>query len=72
MKIFFILMDPTHNFENIYNNWVSRKIFKLPRSFFINREIIANFHDVRKLYTAEETKTLKIAHKINATWSRFK
>ena len=71
--LLFLTFDPTHNFKNVYNNWVNRKIFTLPKlSEFTTSEserefVVANFHQVKKLYVEEESKNLKIAHKLTST-----
>ena len=65
----YLMFDYTHNFKNIYNNWVNKKIFSLPASNFIEAEngVVANFHEVKKVYLAEESKPLKMAHKLTNT-----
>ena len=65
----FLFMDTIHYFKNIYNNWVNKKILQLPVTDLIDpdKKIVANFHQIEKLYNAESTKTLRIAHKLTST-----
>lgn len=63
----YLLFDPTHNTKNIFNNWVSKKLFILPPGHISDNEVVADFNHIQQLFTLEETKPLKIAHKLNVT-----
>ena len=63
----FLLFDFTHNFKNIYNNFVNRKIMSWPT--FQHKEILgdtctATFSHIAHLYALEEHKNLKIANNL--------
>ena len=63
----FLLFDTTHNFKNIFNNWINKKIFLLPARTDVDDEVpklTDNFHHVEKLYATEEAMPLKVAHKL--------
>ena len=63
----FLLFDPTHNMKNIYNSWLSQKYFLLPSGHIAENEVIADFNHIQQLFSLEETKPLKIAHRLNVT-----
>lgn len=63
----FLLFDTTHNMKNIYNNWVSRKMFKMPNvndelGDLIPSDVIVSFNHIKHLYEKEETNVIKVAH----------
>ena len=51
----FLFMDTTHNFKNICTDWVNKKTLQLPATDLIDpdKKIVANFHQIEKLYNAE-------------------
>ena len=55
--------------KNVFNNWSNRKIFRLPPGTLhsTNSIITADFGHLERLYAAEETKPLRVAHKLNKT-----
>ena len=63
----FLMFDSTHNLKNIFNNWVSKKLFQFPAGHIGENEILADFNHVQQLFALEETKPLKVAHRLNAT-----
>ena len=63
-KQLFLLIDPTHNVKNIYNNFQRRKILKFPRTEDFD-EIVGNFNHIRSLYDEERHLSLRMAHKLN-------
>ena len=63
----FLSFDPTHNLKNVFNNWTSKKIFKLPPGPISTEQTTSKFKDIQELYALEETKPLRIAHKLNQT-----
>ena len=69
-----LLFDYVHNMKNIYNNWLSRRRFTFPTISFNVHErmepiphIQADFSHIEQLFAKEESKPLKIAHKITKT-----
>ena len=55
------LFDFTHDFKNIFNNFLNKRMFKLPTQGF--EEILGEvcspqFNHVKKVYALEESKTL--------------
>ena len=67
-KKLFIVFDPTHNMKNVYNNFISRKVFVCPLfpSFF-PCETTAKFDDLYQVYENERTKILKLAPRLNSS-----
>ena len=64
----FLVFDPTHVIKYIYNNLLSRNIFKLPAILPLVPNIItANFADVKAVFSNEYHKLLRIAHKLSET-----
>jgi len=64
----FLIFDPTHIVKNVYNNWLTRKTFKLPSVVSLVPEpLTANFSDVVAVYDEECHKPLRIAHKLSET-----
>ena len=60
----FLIFDFTHNFKNIFNNFLGKTSFRLPAVDF--RELFGEsctprFDHIKHLYALEECKTLKIA-----------
>ena len=61
----FLLFDFTHNFKNIFNNFISKCRMTIPTSgleFVLGNSCRANFAHIKRLYAIEEHKSLKIAH----------
>ena len=59
----FLIFDFTHNF-NIFNNFIGKGKFHLPAVYFpelFGDSCIAQFDHIKKLYSLEECKTLKVA-----------
>ena len=64
----FLIFDPTHIIKNVYNNLLTRKLFKLPVLPPLVRESLsAKFSDVVAVYDQECDKCLRIAHKLSET-----
>ena len=63
----FLMFDSTHNLKNIFNNWLTKKLFQLPAGHIGNHDVLADFNLVQQLFALEETKPLKVAHKLTAT-----
>ena len=60
----FLIFDFTHNFKNIYNNFVNRKVMNPHISGYdeiLGKSCTAKFEHVHRLYSLEEDKSLKIA-----------
>ena len=60
----FLLFDFTHNFKNIYNNFVNKRRMHVPTTGFqdiLGETCVASFNHIKHLYAIEEDKTLKIA-----------
>ena len=63
-----MVFDPTHIIKNIYNNFLTKRIFKLPSlPPFVPNSLTANFSDVQLVYDNECDKPLRIAHKLSDT-----
>ena len=69
-----LLFDYVHNMKNIYNNWLSKGKFIFPddAQTLIHSQMPllpkeAHFKHVEELYKLEETKPIKIAHKLTRT-----
>ena len=60
----FLLIDPTHNFKNIFNNFQKRDILETPTTENFPG-ITAHFSHVKCLYDNERTSGLRLAHKLN-------
>jgi len=62
----FLIFDPVHDIKNVYNNFLSRKIFNCP-PFVGNlpNGCKAKFQDVVDLYNMEATMSLKKAHRLS-------
>ena len=62
----FLLIDPTHNFKNLFNNWVNTKRFYFPNGFedLFPESGYADFQHIKDLYFKEELSELKIAHSL--------
>ena len=61
----FLLFDYTHNFKNIYNNFIGRERMNVPTVGFesiLGHSCIAQFSHIRRLYALEEGKVLKVGH----------
>ena len=64
----FLIFNPTHVIKNIYNNFLARKVFKLPAMLpFVPQILTANFSGVQAVYNNECHKPLRIAHKLSET-----
>ena len=63
-----MIFDPTHIIKNIHNNFLSRKVFTLPRLLpLVPDSITASFDDIVRVYNIECEKPLKIAHHLSET-----
>ena len=63
----FLLFDFTHNFKNIFNHFVNKKMMHIPshgHNEVLESPCFANFQHVIKLYGLEESKPLKVAHSL--------
>ena len=61
----FLLFDTTHNFKNIFNNFINKGRFNIPTH--ANEDILGKtcspcFSHLKHVYAIEEHKPLKIAH----------
>jgi len=64
----FLIFDPTHVIKNVYNNFLSRKVFKLPAMLpILTESVTGNFSDIESVYNSECHKPLRIAHKLSET-----
>ncbi len=61
----FLLFDSTHNFKNIYNNFVNKKEFLFPGFEKGEVPFTACFCHLEELYQLELGKPVKIAYKLN-------
>ena len=56
----FLLFDPNHIVKNIYNNFLSRRVFKLPSiPPLVPNAVSANFSGIETVYSMECHKPLK-------------
>ena len=65
-KLFF-LFDFTHNFKNIFNHFLNKRIMNLPtqgHEHILGNSCVADFSHISKLYAMEEDKSIKIAHQL--------
>ena len=61
-----LLFDSTHNFKNAYNNFQTRKTFKLPPFPGEGEEtFFADFSHIEALFQKELGKPVKMAHKLS-------
>lgn len=61
----FFLFDFTHNFKNIFNNFVNKKVMSPPtvqHEDVLGEVCCARFQHIAQLYAMEESKSLKIAY----------
>ena len=64
----FLVFDPTHIIKNVYNNFLTRRVFKLPATLsFMPKTVTACFSDVEAVYNIECHKPLRIAYKLSET-----
>ena len=63
-KLLFLLIDPTHNFKNVYNIFQKRVCIEMPATDSFE-PVCGNFSHVRDLYRREKSLGLRMAHKIN-------
>ena len=63
-KDLYLLIDPTHTFKNLYNNFQKRANFQFPLGLHVKS---ANFNDVKQLYDFESDMSVRMAHKLNQT-----
>ena len=62
------IFDPTHIVKNIYNNFLSKRVFKLPTMpLLIPNTITARFDDIVAVHNHECQKPLKIAYCLTDT-----
>ena len=60
----FLIFDPTHVIKNIFNDLLTRKMFKLPDlPPIVPKALTATFSDIAAVYDEECQKPLRIAHK---------
>ena len=64
-KKLFLLLDPTHTFKNMYNNFQKKGVFKLPACELCPQPIIANFHHANVLYEKDSLLHIRMAHKLS-------
>ena len=60
----YLLFDFTHNFQNIFNNFLAREKMHLPAKDFetlFGKSCMAQFSQIKHLYALEEDKLLKIS-----------
>ena len=60
----FLILDFTHNFKNLYNNFVNNPQMHPPtlgHQHILEDKCIAQFAHLKQLYQIEEGKTLKVA-----------
>ena len=58
----------THIVKNIYNNFLTKKVFKMPMlSPISSQNLTAKFSNVKNVYDLERHKLLRIAHKLMET-----
>ena len=63
----YLIFDFTHNFKNIFNNFIGRGRMNIPTGGFesiLGKSCIAQFAHIRRLYGLEEDKVLKIAYEL--------
>ena len=64
----FLIFDRTHVIKNIYNNFLAKRVFKLPNMHcFVPAPLTPSFADVETVYNNECKKPLQIAHKLSET-----
>ena len=64
----FLLFDPTNIVKNIYNNFLTKKIFKKPMlSPILLQKLTAKFSDVKNVCDLESHDPLRIGHKLTET-----
>ena len=60
----YLLIDAVHTMKNVYNNFLSKKMFECPP--FCGQSIgKPKFEHIHKIYEMERGKPLKIAHKLS-------
>ena len=61
----YIIIDPTHNLKNLYNNFQARKLFECPQmNLNLPDGCIAKFSDIVELHNLESSMALKKAHRL--------
>lgn len=63
----FLIFDFTHNFKNIYNHFVNKKVMHPPTAGYehiLGESCTAKFAHIIKLYSMEEEKVLRVACKL--------
>lgn len=63
-KKLFIMIDPTHNMKNLYNNFERKREFVCPAIGGV-KELKPNFNHLVELYNMECSKPLRMAHKLH-------
>ena len=66
-ELLFLIFDFTHNFKNIFNNFLSKGRMNIPTSNFeslLGSPCLGLYSNIKQLYALEEHKTLKIAHSL--------
>ena len=57
----FLLFDPTHIVKNIYNNFLTKKVFKMPMlSPILSQNLTAKFSDIKNVTILNVTTTQNI------------
>lgn len=60
----YLIIDPTHNIKNLYNNFQARKVFECPiMKDNLPDGCVAKFSDIIELHNLETPMALKKAHK---------
>lgn len=63
-KSIFLMIDPTHNIKNLYNNFNKRKTFQAKETDYFPA-VCANFNHVQQLHDLERGYGLRMAYKLN-------
>ena len=64
-RLIFLGFDSVHIFKCFYNNFVTRKLFVLPKFDQFNLLLVARFADLKLLYYIELGKPLRKAYKLS-------
>jgi len=68
-ELLFLIFDFTHNFKNIFNNFLSKGRMNVPTDGFesvLGSPCFGLFNNIKQLYALEEHKTLKVAHALES------
>ena len=72
VNVCFFLFDFTHNFKNIYNNFVNKQRMHPPilgHERVLGKSCVAEFAHIKHLYALEEGKPIKITHALKKSSS---